>query len=186
MMNPDEIIQALLKEFKNLEDTDTSGWNQTQWTSEVMTALCKIGRKNKYYVYASSNFVDKQEKCGGEWLYDVIWCKYERKYEKDFLKSIPVVAECEWGNLAQIKDDFEKLILARAAVRVFVFDGGYCKKGAEALANKFCDWVGAFEGSQKGDTYLLVGYEKDEKSWWFRYFKVLVNASNQQPTLNRL
>ena len=186
-MNPDEIIQALLREFKNLEQTDTSGWNQTQWTREVLTVLCRTGQKQFHYlVYASSNFVGKQDKDGGEWLYDVTWCKYERKYEKDFLKSIPVVAECEWGNLAQIKDDFEKLILARAAVRVFVFDGGYCKKDAEALANKFCDWVGAFEGSQKGDTYLLVGYEKDEKSWWFRYFNILVNDPGQQPELKRL
>ena len=132
----------------------------SQWTKAVPTPLCSMGRQNKYYVYASSNFVDKQNKDGGEWLYDVTWCKYENK----LLKLVPVVAECEWGDLPQIRDDFEKLILARAAVRVFVFDGMYCKNGAEALANKFCDWVGAFEGSQKGDTYLLVGYEEDEKT----------------------
>ena len=186
MMNPDKIIQEILKEFKKLEHTDTSGWNQTQWTRAILTPLCSLGRQNKYYVYASSNFVDKQEKCGGEWLYDVIWCKYERKYENDFLTSVPVVAECEWGNLGDIKDDFEKLILARAAVRVFVFDGRSCKNGAEALANKLCDWVGAFEGSRKGDTYLLVGYEEDEKNWCFRYFKILVDDPGQQPVLKRL
>ena len=182
-MNPEDIIQALLKKFKKLEVSDTSEWNQTQWTSAVLTPLCRIGQKEfDCSVYASSNFVDKEHKDGGEWLYDVTWCKYE----DDFLKSVPVVAECEWGDVPQIKDDFEKLILARAAVRVFVFDGGYCKNGAEALANRFCDWVGAFEGSQKGDTYLLVGYERDEKSWRFRYFNILVNDPGQQPVLTRL
>ena len=45
MMRPDEIIQALLKKFKKLEVTDTSGWNQTQWTSAVLTPLCRIGQK---------------------------------------------------------------------------------------------------------------------------------------------
>ena len=183
MMNPDEIIKALLEEFKNLEETDTSGWNQTQWTSAVLTLLCRIGKEQfDCLVYASSNFVDKQNKCGGEWLYDVTWCKYEN----DFMKSVPLVAECEWGNLAQIKDDFEKLILARAAVRVFVFDGMYCKNGAEALANKFCDWVGAFEGSQEGDTSLLAGYEREGNTWCFRYFNILVNDPGQQPILTRL
>ena len=42
-MNPDEIIQALLEAFKSLEQTDTSGWNQKQWTSAVLTVLCKTG-----------------------------------------------------------------------------------------------------------------------------------------------
>ena len=185
MMNPDKIIQALLKEFKTLERDDPKELDQStsQWTRAVLTLLCRIGQDQfDYLVYASSNFVDKEHKDGGEWLYDVTWCKYE----DDFLKSVPVVAECEWGDVPQIKDDFEKLILARAAVRVFVFDGGYCKNGAEALANKVCDWVGAFEGSQKGDTYLLVGYERDEKSWCFRYFNILVNDPGQQPVLKRL
>ena len=173
-MNTDKIIQALLKEFKNLEDTDTSSWGKDQWTKAVLTTLCYVGRRFDSTTLASK--VDDQFKKGGEWLYDVTWCEYD---ENDFLTSVPVVAECEWGNLGDIKDDFEKLILARAAVRVFVFDGGYCKNGAEALANKFCDWVGAFEGRQKGDTYLLVGYEEDEEDWCFRCFTIMVDDTGQ-------
>ena len=76
------------------------------------------------------------------------------------LKSAPIVAECEWGTLGAVKDDFEKLLLARATVRVMVFNGMYREIGTEAFANKICGWVGAFEGNQKGDTYLLVGYEE--------------------------
>ena len=179
-MNTDKIIRALLKEFKNLEDTDTSSWENDQWTKAVLTVLCYVGRRFDFTTWASK--VDGQFKNGGEWLYDVTWLEYEG----DFLKSVPLAAECEWGNLGDIKDDFEKLMQARAAVRVFVFDGRYCENGAEALANKFCDWVGAFEGRQKGDNYLLVGYEEDEEDWCFRYFSITVNASNQQPTLKRL
>ena len=97
-----------------------------------------------------------------------------------------MVAECEWGDLEKIEEDFQKLFLARAAVRVMVFDGMYCRNGAEALANKLCDWVGAFEGSPKGDTYLLVEYEEDEKTWNFRYFNILVNDPSQQLILKKL
>ena len=181
-MNPDEIIQALLEKFKTLERNDPKELDQStsQWTRAVLTLLCKIGQDQfGCLVYASSNFVDKEYKNGGEWLFNVTWCKYENK----LLKSVPVVAECEWGDLGKIKDGFDKLILARAAVRVFVFDGGYCKNGAEALANKFCDWVGAFEGSQKGDTYLLVGYEREGNTWCFRYFNILVSDPGQRPVL---
>ena len=183
-MNPDKIIQEIVQAFNTLDDIDTSKWNLTQWSSEVLTALCRVGRENDYYVYADSRFVDEQNKDGGEWLYDVIWCKYD---ENNFLKSVPVVAECEWDPLPKIKDDFEKLPLARAAVRVMVFNGMHCKNGAEAIANKLCSWVGAFEGSRKGDTYLLVGYERDENNnWYSRYFKILINDSGQQPVLKGL
>ena len=183
MMNPDETIQALLEEFKKLEHIDTSQWGLKPWTSAVLTPICRIGKEQfNCSVYARSNFVDEQYRSDGEWLYDVTW--YE--YEGNFLKSVPLAAECEWGNLSDIKDDFEKLIQARAAVRVFVFDGRRCRNGAEALANKFCDWVGAFEGSRKGDMYLLVAYEEVKTPWNFRYFNILVNDSGQQSTLIRL
>lgn len=97
-----------------------------------------------------------------------------------------MVAEYERGNLGGVKDDFEKPLPARAAVRVVVLDGMYCKNGPEAIANKICDWVGAYEVSQKGDKFLLVGYEGDEISWRFRYFIILVNESGQQTTLTEL
>ena len=183
-MNPEKIIQALLEEFKTMELNEPGKIEQptSQWTSSILTALCRIGKEQfGYSVHASTNFVDKQYKHGGEWLYDVIWCEY--KEEK--LKSVPVVGECEWGDVPQIKDDFEKLIQARAAVRVFVFNGGYSENGAEVIANEIRDWVGAFEGTQQGDTYLLVGYESDRKSWWFRYYSILVGDPSRKPVLNR-
>ncbi|MCY4363216.1 MAG: hypothetical protein OXE42_13705 [Gammaproteobacteria bacterium] len=179
-MSPEKIIQSLLEEFKKLEQTEIK---QTQWSRAVLTALCRVGRQLGCSVWASSQFVNREDKDGGEWLYDVTWLKYKG----DFLKLSPMVAECEWGNIGAIKDDFEKLILARAAVRVMVFDGMYCKNGAEGIVNKFCDWVGAYESSQKRDTYLLIGYERDEKyNWWFRYFNILVDDPSQQPILTRL
>ena len=75
---------------------------------------------------------------------------------------------------------FQKLLIDRTAVRMFVFDGRHCRNGEEALANKLCDWFGAFEGSRKGDTYLLVAYEEEKTSWRFRYFNMLVDDSGQQ------
>ena len=50
MMNTDKIIQALLKEFKNLVDTDTSGWKHPQWSKAVLTALCCVGNRFGYTV----------------------------------------------------------------------------------------------------------------------------------------
>lgn len=182
MINPDKITREILQQFKTLKQADISKRNKTQRTSKVLTALCRVAPQFGYAAWASSHFVDKQYKEGGEWLYDVTWCEYKN----NLLKSVPLVAECEWGVLGAMKDDFEKLILARAAVRVMVYDGGYSKDGAEGIANELCRWVGAFEGNRPGDTYLLAGYEKDESTWRFRYFKILVDDPGQQPVLERL
>ena len=61
-MNTDKIIRALLKEFKNLEDTDTSSWEKDQWTKAVLTVLCYVGRRFDFTTWASK--VDDQFKNG--------------------------------------------------------------------------------------------------------------------------
>lgn len=183
MINPDKIIQEILQQFKTLKPADTNKWNKTQRTRKVLNALCEIGQKTcGCSVFASRHFVDEQNRNGGEWLYDITWCEYKN----ELLQSVPLVAECEWGTLGAIKDDFDKLILARAAVRVMVYDGGYSTDGAEGIANELCRRVGAFEGNRPGDTYLLAEYDKDESPLWFRYFKILVDDPGQQPVLERL
>ncbi|MYH70825.1 MAG: hypothetical protein F4147_12395 [Gammaproteobacteria bacterium] len=177
-LNPERIIDTALKEFKNLGQTGVR--SEIQWTSATLNSLYRIGRRFGCSVWVSSRFANEQDIDGGEC---VIWIKYDKS---GFLESGPVVAECEWSNPGDVKDDYEKPLLARATVRVVVFDEGYCKNGAEAIANKICDWVGAYEGSQKGDKFLLVGYEGDDESWCFRYFIILVNESDQQPTITEL
>ena len=183
MINPDKIIQEILQQFKTLKPADTNKWNKTQRTRKVLNALCEIGQKTfGCSVFASRHFVDEQYRNGGEWLYDITWCEYKN----NLLQSVPLVAECEWGTLGALKDDFDKLIVARAAVRVMVYHGGYSKDGAEGIANDLCRRVGAFEGNRPEDTYLLAEYDKDESSRPFRYFKILVDDPGQQPVLERL
>ena len=55
--------------------------------------------------------MDKANRDYGEWLYDVTWLKYDCNYR---VIDVPLVAECEWGRLENIYDDFDKLLLARA------------------------------------------------------------------------
>lgn len=180
MINSEKIINAIHQKFESLDSNDTDDWTNSQWTKAVKTTLCRVGRDFGCSVWASG--VEGYDKDGGEWLYDVTWLKYKG----DLLKSLSMAAECEWGTRGAVKDDFEKLLLARAAVRVMVFDGMMHEGGAEATANEICNWIGAYEDSQKGDTYLLIGYEADEDNWWFRYFKILVDNLGEQPKLIKL
>ena len=189
MINSEKIINAILQKFKSMESNDTRDWTGRQWNKAVKTALCRVGRDLGYLVWASH--VDDQDKDGGEFLYDVSWLNYasnslKHEYEDNLLKSWPMVAESEWAKIGNIKEDFEKLLVARAAIRVMVFNGKWHKDGAETIASQICSWVGAYEGSQKGDTYLLMGHEKDKHNWRFRYFKILVDNPDEPPALIRL
>ena len=176
MPGKSEIMRAVRDGLDNLEiDNPEIG---AAWGKAVKTKLCTIGRKFGCKVCARD--VDKADRDYGEWLYDVTWLEYER--ERDGLKwphtaliDAHLVAECEWGNDRNneyIIEDFEKLLLARACVRLMIFNGfDQAKSGkiAERLARK----VRGFKGSRAEDVWLLAAWERsadEEKGWSFRYF----------------
>ena len=60
----------------------------------------------------------------------------------------PLVAECEWGNKGGIEDDFEKLLLARAGVRMMIF-GSISKRipkprSERGVGDGLPEWRGTF------------------------------------------
>ena len=143
--------------------------------------------------------VDKANRNHGEWLYDVTWLEYERglgkrglylavqarvaaaERKRCLLIDSHLVAECEWGDIEDIVDDFEKLLLARAHVRLMIFEGlseripePRSKRVAEQLAGR----IREFKGSCVEDAWLLAAWERnndEEKGWSFRYFTIDAN-----------
>ena len=85
-----------------------------------------------------------------------------------------LVAECEWGNLGDIYDDFEKLLLARSGVRLMVYTGWTDYGGPVGIAKRLARKVGNFNGSCSEDSWLLAGWQSDgsERGWSFRYFTI--------------
>ena len=166
-MNTEKIVEAIIEKFKGLpmEQYDTSG---------ILTALCEVGQDDfDYSVHASSRFV-KCKKAGGEWLYDMTW--YE-PYDKKSMKSIPLVAECEWKTMGAISDDFQKLLCARARLKVLIYDEKWFED--EPADKKFSEWIENYNDSQNGDTYLFVGRIKNGEDRELKYFKIVVNKVNQ-------
>ena len=105
--------------------------------SEVLAAICKACREfdSKLYLCATGT-------AGGaaddrEWLYDVTCLDYDAEY---FLRQTVLVAECQWGPEEEIYGDFEKLLVAQAAVRVMVFDGTY-PAGYEKVFKAFDEYI---------------------------------------------
>ena len=65
-----------------------------------------------------------------------------------------MAAECEWGHERAVYNDFEKILIARADVRVMVFDGARLQDD-----DKFREmetFIRRYRHTQAGDTYLLA------------------------------
>ena len=176
-----EIMREVREGLNSLEVNKAT--SDTSWTRAVKTKLCEIGCRFDCNVYASR--VDQAYSNGGEWLYDVTWLKYE-KCGRGELVGAHLAAECEWGNVGDIEEDFEKLLLTRAGVRLMIFDGNY-KPGSEGIAKRLAEKVGKFKGSRDQDAWLLAAWEKSEnsdKGWEFKYFTIERNAAVLFPPLS--
>jgi len=109
-MNLETEIQNILDNIAL--DAEGKSWGDREWTKQIKSRLAGLGRKYKYWVYASqAENID-----GGEWLFDLTWLNYSGNN----LINVELALESEW-NTNSINDDFQKLLLARAELRVMIF-----------------------------------------------------------------
>ena len=168
-----EIMRAVQKGLgpNSLEIDDPKGY--VEWTKAVKTKLCEIGRKFGFKVGAGG--VDNPG--FGEWLYDVTWLEYEPKpFPDGLLIDVHLVAECEWGDLEHIIEDFEKLLQARARVRLMIFDGNQ-NPGSKKIAEQLAGRVREFNGFRAEDVWLLAAWEGTNAAWSFRYFTIEMSTA---------
>ena len=149
-------------------------------TGAVLTKLCEIGKEDfGFQVGADSSKVDETKRDWGEWLYDVTWLEYG----DGRVVEAPFVAECEWGNLEKITEDFDKLLLARSGVRLMICEGNRKRSSnrTSTITEELARRVREFNGSRTEDAWLLAIYEDNRddlpkgsevKHWWFRYFTI--------------
>ena len=174
-MNPNALVREIVAEFRKLEQAK----DRPEWTKKVLTTLCKLGRWLGYTAWAKGD--------PKEWLYDVSWSNCDTCGR---LISVPMVAECEWGTLEDIAYDFEKLLLARAAVRVMVYDAWSARNSdepVEFINKKLREYVRTFNGAC-GDTYLLIALVWDDSSDTnrFEFAEIVDQGPGNSPILQTL
>jgi hypothetical protein len=91
-------------------------WKNTGWTQRLKSGLIQLAHEAGYKAYASK----AAGADGGEWLYDLTWLDYST--ENRILRRAILLLESEWIGKQEERDwDFHKLLLARADLRVMVF-----------------------------------------------------------------
>ncbi len=139
--------------------------HNTPWTTGIKSALCRLGKRHDFYVCAKG--VSRKLCNNGEWMFDVAWIDYKNG-DPDFPRRLVLAAECEWGKTwGDVRDDWLKLLVARADFRLMVFERSNERKVREEV-NRLKKQEAGFQGRQVGDRYLLAG--RDESAGRFLFF----------------
>lgn len=169
---------------KNLSGHQT-GEGDAWWTREVKKHVCGAVKEfnNKYKVYYS---VEKNRECddeyknrdGGEWLFDLIVLDCDND---NVLSKVPLVLESEWKGRSNkelykknIRDDFEKLLVARAEHRVIIFESDNNDE-KEEIIRQLRNFIEQFKDSKKDDRYLFACCKKNKNVWKFDFLVYVVS-----------
>ena len=147
-----------------LKDESLKGVGDKAWTDKILLEFTQLGKKNRFHVAASK----AQGAHWGEWGFDLCWRDYGRPdlidlpgdtndwQVDDALKRIPLVLESEWGNLDEIVEDFEKILVSRAELRVLICQDKHCC--SEKIRFSLKHNIKRFAQSKSSDQYLVAIY----------------------------
>ena len=133
------------------------------WTSDFLDSLMHpmelIGENGAVCPFRKSKESRQTE---AEWLYDMVWYESDRG-DFDSLTQVFMVLESEWSRyMWDVKYDFEKLLIAKAPLKVFIAedlkDGGVIKMATAEIS--------AFKTKEENETYLLALYKEEELHFW--------------------
>ena len=177
MATPQEIKDAIRRGLNSLPPASGTA-RKKERTEAIKARLCRIGRQPPFDCRVCAA-LPRGDRTYGEWLYDVVWLKYHEERDDHPICCVPLVAECEWGTYAHIKEDFQKLLLARATVRVMIYrdamwhpEHGW--KRAKWTAKRLAQHVRQFNPSSADDTWLLAAWRRTNKAprFAFNYFSI--------------
>lgn len=123
-------------------------------TQVVMDIFGKLGRDLGYRVSChQSNYPTADD---GEWMYDMTWWQPGKN---NHLVSMPMVLETELNRTSKqhdnLDDDFQKLIQARADIRVWISTS---PDNPRKHIDNCKEQIQSFSGTMSGDQYIFAVY----------------------------
>ena len=97
-----------------------------------------------------------------EWLFDMTWGKGD-KSSKNYFCEMPFIMECEWNkDRGEIFRDFEKLLIAKAPHKLFIYEQDDDPKVDEVAKDLYANIV-TFKMKMPEERYLLAGWSGESK-----------------------
>jgi len=151
-----EVIERLKKEAEGLRKRHMRGAGE--WTPVFKDALAEIGHEHGCQVWANGGSPEPREDQAldfHEWLFDVCWARCQQDWET--FQGLALACEIEWGySERDWKQDFYKLTVAEAGIRLFIFA---CKKDGKGALDKVQRW----SSWRPGQLYLAMVVPDDEE-----------------------
>ena len=176
-----EIRETLFEEIKECltdaatELSSSNHYSCQQWTVEILKRLALLGAQNRQGL--SCGVAPNSENKIGEWLYDLVW--WENLIDKDGIErmgDVILVLESEWSRASfDLRYDFQKLIQAKAHLKVFISDKlddymeSLLRADVECFAQKDAD---------EADRYLFAIYDYKQKNFYFKSLSDLCAGSD--------
>jgi hypothetical protein len=160
-----EITHSINHLFESLSREFRKATRRPERTQQVLRAVAELGQAQGWGVCGSG--LDKRFPGHFEsgWLYDLVW--YRNKSEGELhLSHVELALECEWKNLEHIRVDFEKLLLAKAPIKIMVF-----KADSNAIEGTFeflNTAIESFDQTSTGETYFFAGFDNGTQQFEVR------------------
>ncbi len=144
-------LQASIEDKEILNGLNSLGHNllskekkeRTAWTNEIKQFFLKYFKSKNSELTVCFGGNDHTNKDCGEWLYDISALKLTDDCED--LISVDTIIESEWGNETDIKEDFQKLLQAKAKHKIMICQASddnpfiYIKEILECAINHYND-----------------------------------------------
>jgi hypothetical protein len=114
------------------------------WTKAVKEVLCRLGQDRGLDVHTALRRPEKQHY---EWLFDLVWYN-------PATGSVSLAVESEWGDEGDVLDDFSKLLVVKAPLKVmihFAYNGSFVERFEK-------EYLSVFDHHVKGEQYLLIEF----------------------------
>ena len=160
-MNADTLEQELRKALNSLPRAFWSeGWGAR--TERIKNRVGKLA-PTTVTVYAHRCKYKKN----GEFLFDMTWIVLNKE---GYIAKVPLVLESEWKRGQEIHNDFQKLIVARADLRVMIFSA-VNEDSADSEIRKIKKQVRQFTLGGPADRYLIAAFSEENGSFIFSSFR---------------
>lgn len=129
-----------------------------EWTFNILSDLTRLGRSYGFKVRGAKPAQDDFET---GWLWDLTWVDIRDWHRPDWadgkLVELPLVLESEWN--VRFEDeilwDFQKLLVARAHLRVMIFQQSTTQAADNSL-ERMRAAIKTFSATRSGDRYLFA------------------------------
>jgi predicted AAA+ superfamily ATPase len=137
-----------------------------RWTRSVKHALLKLGKRKKRYC------APNQRKDQPEFLFDFLW------FRNCEMNDILLAVESEKGSRRQVLDDFGRLLLVKAPLKLLVFSTTRrAHRSHQILDGIQENYMQKFSQHVEGEEYVLLEFVEQDQKAYCHYYKIPKNGN---------